>query len=74
MWGTERAWKFVIVLKSPTMKYKIFKVSNWWSTKKMKQDAEVLINEKVNEGWEFLSMAFGFSHGYIPTLLIPMRR
>lgn len=39
--------------------YQILRVSNFWSTKTLREDTEKLINEKSAEGWEVVSVSFG---------------
>ncbi|GAB3721929.1 DUF4177 domain-containing protein [Spirosoma lituiforme] len=39
--------------------YQILRVSNFWSTKTLREDAQKLINEKSAEGWEVVSVSFG---------------
>ena len=46
-------------LKPYMKEYKILRVSNFWSTKTLREEAQKLINEKSNEGWEVVSVSFG---------------
>lgn len=40
-------------------KYEIIKISEMWSTNTLKRNIETLINEKSNDGYEIITVAFG---------------
>jgi hypothetical protein len=42
-------------------KYEILRVSNFWSTKALREEAEGLVNQKSKEGWDIVSVSFGFT-------------
>ncbi len=54
--------------------YKIVKYSNMWSTKKLTRRAELIVNDWIREGWELVSISFGFNHWYIPTAFITLSK
>ncbi|AXT57299.1 DUF4177 domain-containing protein [Aquimarina sp. AD1] len=41
--------------------YKVLKLSNLWSTEKLRKQAEDTLNKASQEGWEIISVAFGTS-------------
>jgi hypothetical protein len=41
-----------------------------WSTKKLTEQAEKILNEKTKEGYELVSMSFGYNPWWIPTIFI----
>lgn len=50
--------------------YTIIKLSNAWSSDKLRQQVETLVNEKAKDGYEIISVAFGMNHWWIPTVFI----
>lgn len=52
--------------------YLVLSESSMWSTKKLKQNVEKLLNEKTKEGWEVVSVAFGINIWWIPTAYITL--
>lgn len=45
-----------------------------WSTTKLKQKAEKILNEKTKEGYEVVSVAFGVNIWWIPTAYITLSK
>ena len=45
-----------------------------WSTKKLKDKVEILLNEKTQEGYEIVTVAFGLNVFWIPTAFITLRK
>jgi hypothetical protein len=41
-----------------------------WSTDSLKRDVEKILNEKASEGYEIVSVAFGFNLWWMPTAFI----
>lgn len=56
------------------MKYEIFEVSHWWSTKKLKKLAEDLMNQKAIEGWMVVAVSYGTNFNGLPTFFITMTK
>jgi hypothetical protein len=42
-------------------KFKIIRVSDWWSTSSLMKKAEDVANQKSQEGYEIVSISFGLS-------------
>jgi hypothetical protein len=42
-------------------KFEIIRVSDWWSTSWLMEKAENIANQKSQEGYEIVSISFGFS-------------
>ena len=42
-------------------KFKIIRVSDWWSTSSFMKKAKNVANQKSQEGYEIISISFGFS-------------
>ena len=55
-------------------KYSIISESSMWSTAKLKQKVEIILNEKINDGYEVVSVAFGTNIWWIPTAYITLRK
>jgi len=51
-------------------KFEIIKISEMWSTEKLRKKIERLINEKSKEGFEIVTVAFGINLWYMPTAYI----
>ena len=51
-------------------KFEIIKISEMWSTEKLRKKVERLINEKSKEGFEIVTVAFGINLWYMPTAYI----
>jgi hypothetical protein len=45
-----------------------------WSTAKLKQQVEKILNEKTQDGYEVVSVAFGLNIWWIPTAYITLRK
>ena len=54
--------------------YTVVSVSSMWSTKKLKEKAEAMLNEKTKEGYEIVSVAFGVDLWWIPTAYITLAK
>ncbi len=52
--------------------YIVISESSCWSTKKLKQNVENTINTKTKEGWELVSVSFGFNTWLILTSYITL--
>lgn len=50
--------------------YSIIKLSTMWSTDGLKDDVERILNEKANQGFEIVSVAFGVNLWWMPTAFI----
>ena len=50
--------------------YTIITVSNMWSSNKLRREAESLINEKSKDGYEIVTVSFGFNVWLVPTAYI----
>jgi hypothetical protein len=58
-------------LNNLTMKkYKIIKRSTMWSTSALTADVEQLLNEKTQDGYEIVTVAFGINIWMMPTAYI----
>ncbi len=42
-------------------KFEIIRVSDWWSTSWLMEKAEKMANQKSQEGYEIVSISFGYS-------------
>lgn len=51
-------------------KFEIIKISEMWSTEKLRKKVERLINEKSKEGYEIVTVAFGVNLWWMPTAYI----
>ena len=51
-------------------KFEIIKISEMWSTEKLRKKVERLINEKSKEGFEIVTVAFGINLWYMPTAYV----
>ncbi len=54
--------------------YKIIRVSDFWSTKVLREKAENLINQKSKEGWEVVTVSFGFTIWFVCSFYITFSR
>jgi len=54
--------------------YSIIKLSTMWSSETLRADTERLINEKVTEGYEIVSVAFGVNIWWMPTSFVTVRK
>ena len=45
-----------------------------WSTTKLKQKVEKILNEKTKDGYEVVSVAFGINIWWIPTAFITLSK
>jgi hypothetical protein len=54
--------------------YTVISESSMWSTKKLKRNVETVLNEKTKEGFEVVSVAFGFNTWWVPTAYITLSK
>ena len=54
-------------------KIKIIRVSDWWTTSSLIKKAEEIANQKSREGYEIVSISFGFSVWLIPSAYVTIR-
>jgi hypothetical protein len=54
--------------------YSVISESSMWSTAKLKQQVEKILNEKTQDGYEVVSVAFGLNIWWIPTAYITLRK
>lgn len=55
-------------------KYQVLESSDAWSTKKLREKAEQIMNEKVAEGYEINFVTFGYNSWMKPTLYITISK
>ena len=51
-------------------KYEIIKISEMWSTNSLRKKVETLLNNKSNDGYEIVTVAFGVNLWWMPTAYI----
>ena len=56
------------------MEYQVIKFSNMWSTETLRKEAEDIVNQKAQVGWEIVSVSFGLNLWWIPTVFITIRK
>ena len=54
--------------------FRVFKISNMWSTARLTKDVENELKKITNEGYEIISVSFGFNSWGIPTAFITTSR
>ena len=54
--------------------FRVFKISNSWSTARLIKDVENELKKITNEGYEIISVSFGFNIWWIPTAFITTSR
>ncbi len=54
--------------------YSIIKLSTMWSTDRLRMDVENILNQKVSEGYEIVSVAFGINMWMTPTAFVTIRK
>ena len=54
--------------------FRVFKISNSWSTARLIKDVENELKQITNEGYEIISVSFGFNIWWIPTAFITTSR
>jgi len=52
--------------------YRIIKLSNGWSTNKLRREVESLVNEKSREGYDIVTVSFGVNVWWMPTAYITL--
>jgi hypothetical protein len=50
--------------------FRVFKISNMWSTSRLIRDVENELKKLANEGYEIVSVSFGFNIWWIHTAFI----
>jgi hypothetical protein len=55
-------------------KFKIIRVSDWWSTSSLMKKGGDVANQKSQEGYEIVSISFGFSVWMIATAYITITK
>jgi len=51
-------------------RYSIIKQTHWYSAGALRKEAEIIINNKVKDGFEIVSVSFGTNILYLPTVFI----
>lgn len=51
-------------------KYKVFKISNMWSTSRLTKNVEGELKKLSYDGYEIISVSFGLNIWWIPTAFI----
>ncbi len=54
--------------------YQIIRVSNFWSTKTLREETQALINQKSAEGWEVVSVSFGVTIWLVLSFYVTLSR
>ena len=54
--------------------FRVFKISNMWSNSRLTRDVENELKKLTNEGYEIISVSFGFNIWWIPTAFITTSR
>ena len=54
--------------------YRVIKLSTNWSIETLRSDVENLINEKANQGYEIVTVAFGINMWWMPTAFITIKK
>ena len=54
--------------------YTIIKESTSWSTEALKERVEKILNQKTQEGFEVVTVAFGVILWYMPTAFITLSK
>jgi hypothetical protein len=54
--------------------FRIFKYSNVWSTTTLRREVENEINNLSNDGYEIVSVSFGFNMWFVPTAFVTVSR
>ena len=50
--------------------YRIFKLSSMWSTTTLIREVEELLNEKITDGYEIVTVSFGVNRWWMPTAYV----
>lgn len=54
--------------------FRVFKISNMWSTARLIKDVENELKQITNDGYDIISVSFGFNIWWIPTAFITTSR
>ncbi|SHI95357.1 hypothetical protein [Aquimarina spongiae] len=54
--------------------FRVLKLSNVWSTEKLRKEVEDTLNRVSKDGWEIVSVAFGSSNAQIATAMITISK
>lgn len=55
-------------------KFEIIRVSDWWSTDSLTEKAENVANQKSQEGYQIVSISFGYSIWLVPSAYITITK
>ena len=50
--------------------FRVFKISNMWSTSRLTRDVEIQLKKLTDQGYEIISVSFGFNIWLVPTAFI----
>jgi hypothetical protein len=54
--------------------FRVFKISNMWSTARLIKDVENELKQITNEGYDIISVSFGVNIWWLPTAFITTSR
>ena len=54
--------------------FRVFKISNSWSTARLIKDVENELKQITNEGYDIISVSFGVNIWWLPTAFITTSR
>jgi hypothetical protein len=54
--------------------YEVVSISEWFFTSSLKRKAQEMANQKSQEGYEIISISFGFSIWLIPTAYLTIAK
>jgi hypothetical protein len=54
--------------------FKVIRKSHWFSTTRLSMEVERELKELTNNGYEIISVSFGFNIWWIPTAFITVKR
>ena len=54
--------------------FRVFKISNMWSTDRLIKDVENELKQITNEGYDIISVSFGVNIWWLPTAFITTSR
>jgi hypothetical protein len=55
-------------------RYTVIKLSSRWSTSKLRREVESVLNDKSSQGFEILSVGYGFNLWWMPTVFITIAK
>ena len=63
------------IIKKTIMKhFEIIKLSTMWSTERLRNKVEQILNEKNKQGYEIVTVSFGTNLWYIPTAFVTIKK